>query len=189
MHLAALWLGLFWTWTASEVILVLATRTSRSSGNTQDRGSIFLLWSTIVASVSACDWLANSLHMANFSGAPWLKPLTIALMTTGLAIRWTAILSLGRSFSVNVAIKKSQTIYQEGLFRIIRHPSYLGMLLIFLAIGLRSRNLVSLAIMLLGPGAALLYRIHVEEQALEQAFGAEYAAYRQTTKRLIPGLY
>ncbi len=189
MHIAALWPVLFWLWTASEIILVLATRTPRDRGKTQDRGSIFLLWFTIVASISACDWLADSLHVANFEGSPWLKPLTIALMLTGLAIRWTAILSLGRSFSVNVAIKQAQTIYREGLFRIIRHPSYLGMLIIFVAIGLRSRNLVSLAVMLVCPAAALLYRIHVEEQALEQAFGTDYTRYRQTTKRLIPGLF
>ena len=189
MHIAALWPALFWLWTASEVALVITTRTRRSSGTTQDRGSIVLLWATIVASISVCDWIADSLHMANFSGLPWLKPLTIALMVTGLAIRWTAILSLGRSFSVNVAIKTSQTIYREGLFRIVRHPSYLGLLIIFLAIGLRSQNLVSLAIMLLCPAAALLFRIHVEEQALARAFGADYTSYQETTKRLIPGLY
>ena len=189
MHIAALWPGLFWLWAASEIALVLITRTRRSSGTTQDRGSIVVLWLTIVASVTACDWLAAILPEASFDGAPWLKPLTLLLLVTGLAIRWTAILSLGRSFSVNVAIKESQTIYRKGLFRIVRHPSYLGMLVIFLAIGLRSRNLVSLAIMLVCPAAALLYRIHVEEQALEQAFGADYASYRQTTKCLLPGLY
>ena len=189
MHIAALWPFLFWLWTASEIALVLATHTRRGSGTTQDRGSMYLLWLTIVASITACDWLAAILPIGAFNGSPWLKPLTVVLMIVGLAIRWTAILSLGRSFSVNVAIKESQTIYRKGLFRFVRHPSYLGMLVIFLAVGLRSRNFVSLAIMLLFPAAALLYRIRIEERALEGAFGAEYALYRQTTKRLIPGLY
>ena len=189
MHIAALWPSLFWLWTASEVALVLATRTRRSSGTTQDRGSMYILWLTIVASITACDWLADTLPVARFDGSPWLKPLTIALMVTGLVIRWSAILSLGRSFSVNVAIKESQTIYRNGLFRFVRHPSYLGMLVIFLAIGLRSRNVVSLVLMLICPAAALVYRIHIEERALEHAFGAEYTSYRQTTKRLIPGIF
>jgi protein-S-isoprenylcysteine O-methyltransferase Ste14 len=43
--------------------------------------------------------------------------------------------------------------------------------------------------MLLPTGAALLYRIHVEEQALHGAFGEEYAEYSRVTKRLIPGVY
>jgi protein-S-isoprenylcysteine O-methyltransferase Ste14 len=37
--------------------------------------------------------------------------------------------------------------------------------------------------------AALLYRIHVEEFALEDAFGEQYAEYRKTTKRLIPWVW
>ena len=189
MHIAALWPSLFWLWTASEIALIMATRTRRSPGVTQDRGSIFILWITIVASISLCDWITHVLPTAAFNASPWLKPLTLALIITGLAIRWTAILSLGRSFSVNVTIKESQTVYRQGLFRIIRHPSYLGLLIIFLAIGLRSGNLISLAIVVLCPAAALLFRIHVEEQALEHAFGPEYTLYRQTTKRLIPGVF
>ena len=43
--------------------------------------------------------------------------------------------------------------------------------------------------MLLFPAAALLYRIHVEERALTEAFGAEYVQYSQVTKRLVPGIY
>ena len=71
----------------------------------------------------------------------------------------------------------------------MRHPSYTGMLLIFLAIGLNTKNWLGLAIIVLLPMAALLYRIHVEEQALQGAFGREYAEYSQRTKRLIPGVY
>jgi len=63
------------------------------------------------------------------------------------------------------------------------------MLLIFVAIGLAVRNWFSLAIVLLLPAAALLYRIHVEEAALTQAFGDDYREYSKTTKRLIPGIY
>jgi protein-S-isoprenylcysteine O-methyltransferase Ste14 len=41
----------------------------------------------------------------------------------------------------------------------------------------------------IAPGAALLYRIHVEERALRGAFGEEYVAYSRVTKRLVPGIY
>jgi protein-S-isoprenylcysteine O-methyltransferase Ste14 len=104
-------------------------------------------------------------------------------------VRWTAILTLGKSFSSNVAIQESQTIQRAGLYRIVRHPSYLGMLIIFLAIGVHSRNWLALAVVLVPTTAALLYRIHVEEIELHDAFGAEYAEYSQSTKRLIPGIY
>jgi protein-S-isoprenylcysteine O-methyltransferase Ste14 len=64
----------------------------------------------------------------------------------------------------------------------------LGLLLVFLAIGLHSRNWIAFAIVLLPSSAALLYRIHVEEAVLQVAFGSEYAAYSKRTKRLIPGV-
>jgi protein-S-isoprenylcysteine O-methyltransferase Ste14 len=122
-------------------------------------------------------------------GAHWLRIAAIALLVAGLAIRWAAIFTLGRSFSTNVAIHATQTVHKTGLFRWVRHPSYAGMLLIFTAIGLSQHNWVSLAIMLVFPTAALLYRIHVEEMALTEAFGEDYLEYSRVTRRLVPGIY
>lgn len=119
----------------------------------------------------------------------WMRYVVVSLMALGLAIRWTAILTLGRSFSVNVAIHATQTLHRTGLFRYMRHPSYTGMLLMFLALGLDTRNWIGLAVIVVLPIAALLYRMHVEEAALTGAFGSEYVEYSKTTKRLIPGLY
>jgi protein-S-isoprenylcysteine O-methyltransferase Ste14 len=110
-------------------------------------------------------------------------------MIVGLAVRWTAILTLGKAFSSNVAIQESQTIQRSGLYSIVRHPSYLGMLIIFFAIGVHARNWLAFAVVMVPTTVALLYRIHVEEIALREAFGAEYADYSKSTKRLIPGIY
>jgi protein-S-isoprenylcysteine O-methyltransferase Ste14 len=63
------------------------------------------------------------------------------------------------------------------------------MVLIFGGVGLSQRNWISLAIMLIFPTAALLYRIHVEELALSEAFGDDYVQYRRSTFRLIPGIF
>ena len=101
----------------------------------------------------------------------------------------TAIVTLGRSFSVNVAIHATQTMQKTGLFRIVRHPSYSGMMLIFIAVGVWTRNWVALAIFMVPPMVALLYRMNVEERALREAFGTEYEEYSRETKRLIPGVY
>jgi protein-S-isoprenylcysteine O-methyltransferase Ste14 len=63
------------------------------------------------------------------------------------------------------------------------------MLLIFAAMGIMERNWGSLAIVLVFPTAVLLYRIHVEEMALREAFGDDYVEYSKVTKRLAPGIY
>ncbi len=189
MNLVSLWRILIWGWLASEIVIGVATRTKRSSGTVRDRGTLAILWIVIFASVTACEWIADRSTPNMFSGAHWLKPLSDGLMIVGLAVRWTAILTLGKAFSSNVAIQESQTMQRSGLYKIVRHPSYLGMLVIFFAIGVHSRNWFAFAVVMVPTTVALLYRIHVEEIALREAFGAEYADYSKSTRRLIPGIY
>ena len=180
---------LFWTWTASEILLQVATRTRRSAGISKDRGSLMLLLPAIFVSI----WVALSYQPTQGQMLPgdphWLRVAALALMAAGMAIRAYAILTLGKAFSTNVAIRTAQNLKTNGLYRWVRHPSYTGMLLIFAAIGVDTLNWVGLAIMLVFPTAALLYRIHVEEKALVEAFGPEYSIYSKETKRLVPGIY
>ena len=189
MTAAMLWKILDWTWIASEVVILAATRTRRSSGNVRDRGSLLILWPVIVASITAGSWIGEAHAPTMFGGAHWVRTASLAVLLIGLAIRWTAIATLGKAFSANVAIHATQTVRKTGLFRFVRHPSYSGLVLIFIAVGMHTRNWVGLAITLVPTTAALLYRIHVEEDALRQAFGQEYIDYSRVTKRLIPGIY
>ncbi|HKM83398.1 MAG TPA: isoprenylcysteine carboxylmethyltransferase family protein [Candidatus Acidoferrum sp.] len=189
MTLSTVWQLLFYGWTASEILVGIATRTKHSSGKVQDRGSLLILWIVIAASITACQWISETHARNMFGGAHALKTAGVMLMLVALVIRWSAIFTLGKSFSSNVAIQDSQQITRTGLYRFGRHPSYLGLLLVFLAIGVHSRNWISFAVVLVPTIAALLYRIHVEEAALTKAFGDDYVAYARTTKRLIPGVY
>jgi len=189
MDVPHIWRFLYWAWAASEVGILLITRTRRSSGSVRDRGSLLILWPTIFFSISAAFWIGDSRPPTLLPGAHWVAAASLFCLAAGLAIRWTAIFTLGKSFSANVAIHAAQTVHKTGLFRFVRHPSYSGMLLIFVSIGLATRSWLAFAIVLVLPMAALLYRIHVEEAALTAAFGADYIEYSQSTKRLIPGVY
>jgi protein-S-isoprenylcysteine O-methyltransferase Ste14 len=106
-----------------------------------------------------------------------------------MGIRAFAIFNLGRAFSANVAMRTGQKLQRSGLYRFVRHPSYLGLELVFLAFALHSRTWACFALVLIPPTLALLYRIHVEETALREAFGADYDDYCRSTKRLVPGIY
>jgi protein-S-isoprenylcysteine O-methyltransferase Ste14 len=178
-----------WAWLISELLLQVVTPTTRKRGQLKDRGSLLVLLPTIFASVWGAMWFGETHPRTMLDGADWLGVAAVVLMAAGLAIRWTAIYTLGVSFSTNVAIHATQTLRTRGLYRLVRHPSYTGMLLCFAAIGVYERNWVSLAIMLVFPTAALLYRMHVEEIALRGAFGEQYVNYSRTTRRLIPGIY
>ena len=189
MTISLIWKILLYGWPASEFLLAIATHTRKSGGELRDRGSLFVVWGTIFASMMVAGWLPSWAPTAAFVVPYWLGYAAIAVMIAGLAVRWAAILSLGKAFSVNVAIRDGQTLYRSGLYRIVRHPSYSGMLICFAAIAIVEQNWISVAVVLLLPTAALLYRIHVEERALHEAFGAQYAEYSRVTMRLIPGIY
>ena len=176
-------------WTASELFILFKTRTRNSTGEVHDRGSLLILWPTICVSIYLGTWFGDRHPHTLFGVAPWLPFVALGLFVIGLVIRWTAILALGRSFSANVAIHATQTLHNTGIFRIVRHPSYSGLLLIFVAIGMGTRSWIGLALVAVPTTAALLYRIHVEEAALGRAFGQQYAEYSRSTHRLIPGIY
>ena len=189
MEMPTLWTCLTLAWLGLEILVALITRTRRGGGKVQDRGSMLLLWIVIFAAIFTSGLVRETVAGGIPDGAGWLRPLSLIVLVAGLAIRLTAIFTLGKSFSANVAIREQQKVHRTGLYRFVRHPSYLGLLIVFLAVGLHARNWLSLAIMLVPTTLALLYRIHIEEAALRQAFGEEYAAYSQVTKRLIPGVF
>jgi protein-S-isoprenylcysteine O-methyltransferase Ste14 len=189
MLLSFVWVLLYSLWIATEVLVLLITRTRRSTGEVRDRGSLQVLWVVIFASLTAGIWVGEATPHTLFGVAPWVLPASVGFIACGLAVRWTAIATLGKAFSANVAIRATQTVNTNGLFHFVRHPSYSGMLLIFLAVGMHTRSWLGLAIILVPTMIALLYRIHVEESALGAAFGQQYADYSRKTKRLIPGVY
>jgi protein-S-isoprenylcysteine O-methyltransferase Ste14 len=186
---AGIWSEVYWAWVISELVVIVVTRTRRSSGTVRDRGSILVLWVVIFSSITAGSWYGAVHTPTIFGGAGWVKKASVAILVAGVAVRWTAIVSLGRAFSVNVAIHEGQRLYRKRLFAAVRHPSYTGMLIIFAAIGVRTMSWIGLGMILLPSFAALLYRIHVEEEALTEAFGEQYLVYSRTAKRFVPGIY
>ena len=114
--------------------------------------------------------------------------LGVVLFTAGSALRLWPVFVLGHRFSGLVAIQPGHTLVTSGIYRIIRHPSYLGLLIGTLGWGLAFRSGVGvlLAALMIPPLAA---RIRAEERLLRTEFGAEYDAYRARTSRLIPGLF
>ena len=114
--------------------------------------------------------------------------LGVALFAAGGALRIWPVFVLGRRFSGLVAIQPGHTLVTSGVYGIIRHPSYLGLLLNSLgwALAFRSAVGVLLVACLIPP---LVARIRAEEALLRSEFGAEYDTYRGRTWRLVPGLY
>jgi protein-S-isoprenylcysteine O-methyltransferase Ste14 len=178
-----------WTiWFVSEIMLNRLFRSGNYGKNDQDKGSTRIIWITI--------GIANTLGIlsAVFLKAP-LSHLSIIqysgllLIVAGIIIRLIAIFSLGRFFTVDVTILDHHKLKTDGLYRLIRHPSYLGSLISFFGFGISLNNWISLIIIFIPVTLAMLYRIKIEEQLLTKQFGTEYSDYIKKTFRLIPWIY
>ena len=148
-----------------------------------------MIWLVIAVSITAGVLVAQSFQGAALPHGQMLATASVILFVTGIILRWWAIITLGRFFSVDVTIEKDHELVEQGPFRIVRHPSYTGVLLAFLGLALSLRNWAALVIMLVPIGAAFIHRMNVEEDALSRALGSRYAEYIKRTKRLVPFVY
>jgi protein-S-isoprenylcysteine O-methyltransferase Ste14 len=160
-----------------------------SPGVREDRGN---RW--VIAAFGLIGVLAAYLPAYTDRGGFWtldgetVRWLGVVLFTAGGGLRLWPVFVLGRRFSGLVAIQPGHELVTSGVYRVIRHPSYLGLLVNSLgwALAFRSGVGVLLTALLIPP---LLARIHAEERLLRTQFGGEYDAYCNRTWRLIPGLF
>jgi protein-S-isoprenylcysteine O-methyltransferase Ste14 len=174
-------------WVASELAVMVIRRARGGTSSGRDRGSLLVLWGLITASTVAASMLRGV--RATRIGSDWAFWIGMALIVLGIIVRWVAIVTLRRYFTVSVAIQEGHQIIDHGIYRWVRHPSYSGSILSFAGLGLAMGNWLSLAVILLGTLIGFSYRISVEERALTEHFGERYRDYARRTKRLLPGVF
>ena len=112
----------------------------------------------------------------------------LAIMTLGVALRLGPMLELGRRFVSVVAVQPGHALHTTGFYARVRHPSYLGILLMDVGFAGVFRSILALPLLVV-----VLWmfkrRMDVEEGFLLEQFGEEYRAYMGRTMRLLPGLY
>ena len=160
-----------------------------SPGEREDRGNrwviaAFGVISLLLGYVPAYDD-RTELWTIDGDAVRWLG---VVLFAAGGALRMWPVFVLGRRFSGLVAIQPGHTLVTDGVYGVIRHPSYLGFFVGSLgwALAFRSGLGVLLTALLIPP---LLARINAEERLLRSHFGEEYDAYCRRTSRLLPGIY
>lgn len=113
----------------------------------------------------------------------------IAIMLIGMALRFWSVITLGASFRTTIETQKDQKIIRHGPYKLVRHPSYSGLILVCCGYGMALQNWLSLFMAVILPLVALIYRIHLEETALVSSFGCDYVEYQKCTKKLIPWIW
>jgi protein-S-isoprenylcysteine O-methyltransferase Ste14 len=169
--------------------LALFTRGNLSPGEREDRSNRWVLVAFAVIG------LLNAYLPAYTDRKGWwtidgdtIRWVGVALFIVGGALRIWPVFVLGHRFSGLVAIQPGHTLVTGGVYRVIRHPSYLGLLVNSLGWAFAFRSGVGLLLTALTV-PPLVARIRAEEALLHTHFRGEYDVYRSRTWRLIPGLY
>ncbi len=112
-----------------------------------------------------------------------------AAMVFGIAFRGWSVVVLGRYFTVDVRVREHQPVVDRGPYRVLRHPSYTGLLCTCLGIGLALGNWLALLLAIVPTTIAIMFRIRVEERALLAGIGEPYRQFCATRSRLIPHVW
>lgn len=177
-------------WVFSELGLAVRRRSSKASqAMPQQKGSFWWLWLIIIlCTMTGGLWSVQAVGLIKFARL-YVSCFGLILIISGLIIRWMAICTLKKYFTVDVAIFEDHKIVKKGLYKFIRHPAYAGSLISFFGLGWALGNWVSFIIIFFPVLFAFIRRINVEEEVLVSSIGEEYTEYMRKTKRLIPKIY
>ena len=147
-------------WLLSEIILNILLRSGKKDQKGQDKGTFSIIWIAIALANSSGIIIAAKFDFA-FSDHLIIAYIGLLLIIAGMIIRLYSIYSLGRLFTVNVTIREDHKIKQDGIYRLVRHPSYSGSILSFIGFGMSLNNWLSLAIIFIFVTVAMLIRIRI----------------------------
>lgn len=173
----------------SESIGAMISRIRRGGAKVQRARSLRNVASNITVYFA---WMAALAFSALFAKTgiaslpDWVYYVGIAVMLTGIAFRQWAIAVLGRYFSGVIGVQKEQKVVESGPYRLIRHPSYTGVLIFYAGMGLAVQSWAAVLIDITIFGLVYGYRIFIEEKVLIRELGNSYVEYMKRTKRVIP---
>jgi protein-S-isoprenylcysteine O-methyltransferase Ste14 len=171
-----------------EVFMNLRQRSKAKTTASGDKGSLWGLYGLIT--VGYClSFFVGATKIGRMPNWNVFFAIGFILVTIGLVIRIQSLLTLKQYFTYSVAKVEDQALIETGLYKIIRHPGYLGQLLIFIGLAISLSNWLSVLLMTLPIAIGYGYRIKVEERFMREQLGQKYLDYQQRTKRIIPMIY
>ena len=127
-------------WWGSEIAIAII-RHSKPWSIKQDRLSYWVVWFAFLVSILAALGVSKSNNVGRFLlFEPFIGYTGCLIIAAGVGIRWIAVATLGRQFTLQVAIIKDHRLVDYGIYGVVRHPSYLGSLASFIGLGLVVEN-------------------------------------------------
>ena len=156
-----------------------------------DRGSTRLvkravLWAVLGLLLAP---LLNHFHLGQLKCSGNVGWFGVAVATAGVGLRLWANQTLGAFYTRTLRVEHNQSIIQQGPYRFIRHPGYLGSLLLWSGVALSTMN--GLVLGAIGTMMCFVYhqRIQAEEEMLTTWNAEDYRAYCSRSWRLLPFVY
>lgn len=158
--------------------------------NAADAGSSQVLWISgalsLLIIIIAPVFNRHEIGYWNNVTIGWLG---LVIMLGGLTLRYWAAHTLGQFYTRTLQIVEGQEVVDQAPYSVIRHPGYLGTLLLQIGAGLAVTNwIVLLAAVVIGT-TAQTYRIRAEEKMLQEHFGETFQVYSAKTWKLLPFVY
>jgi protein-S-isoprenylcysteine O-methyltransferase Ste14 len=180
---------LFWicvgAWAIFEVALAIRARRGEAG---RDRSFVPLTLS-VLGGLGLGELAARSGEGTLPGPGWWPVALGLAVFVAGLVLRAWAVHELGRFFQFTVVLQADHRVVDTGPYRHLRHPSYTGLLMASLGLGIALGTWLSIPACVIPPLIAFSVRLGHEEVVLARELGEPYRAYMQRTKRLVPGLW
>jgi protein-S-isoprenylcysteine O-methyltransferase Ste14 len=175
--------------TVAALIASLFSQVNLNAGEREDRANRWVIpaFGALGVALAIAPALADRYGVLALGGEG-LRWFGVVLYVVGGVLRIIPTFALGERFSGLAAIQPGHRLKTDGVYTIVRNPSYLGLVVLSLGWGLAFRSLVGfvIAALFLIP---LHARMNAEERLLAEQFGAEYEAYRRRTWRLVPWVY
>ena len=110
-------------------------------------------------------------------------------MIFGMLLRIVSVRTLGNYYTSTLQTLEHQTIINKGIYRYIRHPGYLGNIILFIGSAIAITNIFITFIIIITIIPSYLRRVKYEELMLERKFDEQYRIYKSKTKKFIPLLF
>jgi protein-S-isoprenylcysteine O-methyltransferase Ste14 len=177
-------------WLAFEIMLVVRDRRRGVDKNRNSRRSGALTLMAMIVGLTV-GLNVSGLEKFHFPGGRTMTVffIGVAIMILGFGIRLWSIRVLGSSFRTTLGAGQGQQLVKHGPYRLVRHPSYGGALLVCCGFGIALQDWLSLAAALGLPLVAYVCRISIEEKMLLSSLGSEYREYQKHTKKLVPWIW
>jgi protein-S-isoprenylcysteine O-methyltransferase Ste14 len=159
------------------------TAKSIEKSSSDNKSTVLILLTFFVVLVLSI--ILNLFHFGLFNSES-IAITGIAVMITGILIRIHSMLTLSKFYTRTLITVDNQELVKKGLYKLIRHPGYLGTILIWSGAGLAMQNEIIFLVGTLLVIIAYYYRIDNEEKMLIGTFGQKYSEYKKTTWRLVP---